>query len=116
MPPNLGIAALEEVLSALSSARRRGTLYYLQEHEVATVDELAEQIVAWETDARPGKVDSDRHEAVVSELVHRHLPELADKQFIQYDPRSGRVVYTEPPMLLEKSLKFLASLEQDDGG
>lgn len=112
MVPIAGIATLDEVLQALSHPRRRSILYYLQDCEVATVDELAEQIVAWETDSWPGKIAEDRRERVASDLIHNHLPKLADTQFVEYDPRSLTVAYTDPPLLLEQTLRLLAHLDR----
>lgn len=113
---NGGIATLSEVLNALAHPRRRIALYYLQTHQRATVDELARQIVAWELEGSPDDVPADARERVMTELVHIHLPQLADSLFVEYDPRSQMVMYTEPPALLETVLEVLAQFEREFGG
>lgn len=106
-----GVTTLEAIFGCLLDPRRRFVLYYLQDHETTTVDELARQVAAWETGVPLEEVDADRHRRIVTELVHTHLPKLAEALFIEYDHRSGSVRYTEPPALLDEVLRLLAQLE-----
>ena len=110
-----GVISLEAVLGCLLAPRRRFVLYYLQERETATVDELARQVAAWERGIPPEEVDADHRRHVETALVHRHLPKLADALFVEYDERSDAVRYTEPPALLEETLRLLARLENGPG-
>lgn len=50
--PDGGTASIDEVLRVLADPRSRAIRYYLQEHEVATVEELAEHIAAQEVNQR----------------------------------------------------------------
>lgn len=108
---NEGVTTLEVIFESLTSPRRRFVLYYLRDHEIATVEELARHIVAWEENVHPDEVGSDRRERVETQLLHTHLPKLADATFVEYDPRSRTVRYTEPPALLDTVLELLARLE-----
>lgn len=109
---NGGITSFEEVLDCLTSRRRRFLLYYLQENETGDVEELAIQIAAWEAEIPLDEVSTDHRERVMSQLVHAHLPKLADAQFIEYDRRSETVRYTEPMTLLDRVLRLLSQLEE----
>lgn len=110
---NGGTTPLDVILNSLGQPRRRFILYYLQDHEIATVEELSRQIVAHEQNVTPDVVaDADR-DRIASQLIHSHLPNLADATFIEYDPRSRTVRYREPPALLDTILRLLARLERD---
>ncbi|SIR67065.1 hypothetical protein SAMN05421809_1880 [Natronorubrum daqingense] len=92
------------LLDVLSNCHRRFALYYLLEHEVATVEELTQYLLR-EYQERPslehGGGDFD---AVHTALVHGTLPKLAGAGIVEYDTRSQMVryrrCYTELPPLL----------------
>ena len=106
-----GITSIDEVLECLTSSRRRSILYHMQDNEVEDIDELATQVAAWEDAVAPEKVTADNRKRVETQLVHTHLPKLADAQFVEYDRRSDTVRYREPPRLLYTVLQLLARLE-----
>lgn len=108
-----GIATLEVVFRCLTDPKRRFVLYYLQDNEIVTVNELAEQVAGWESEIPPEKVDAEHRERIATELVHTHLPKLADALFIEYDRRSNTIRYTDPPALLDEVLRLIAQLENE---
>lgn len=108
---NGGVPRLDELLECLTKSRRRLVLYYLQENDVADVEELATEIAAWEMDVLPDDVPIDHREDITRELLHNHLPRLAETKCIEYDRRSGTVRYTELPTLLDRILRLLSKLE-----
>lgn len=89
---------LSELLSGLARRRRREVLYYLVEHEPVDLESVAGQIARRERGADP--------EAVRIDLVHNHLPKLADRGLIEYDPRSGAIG------LIDLEDRFVALLER----
>lgn len=109
--PNGGRTQVDEIFDSLAHRRRRHCLYYLDGAGGATVDELAREVAAREAGVPPREVAGTHHERVATELVHTHLPKLADARFVEYDERSRTVRYGEPPVLLEKVLALLARLE-----
>lgn len=113
--PNGGLASLDEVLRALAHPTRRAVLYHLQDRRVATADELASAIVARRLDVPVDEAPADACEQAMVELVHTHLPRLADSMFIEYDPRSRTATYTVPIRLLDTVLGVLAELERELG-
>lgn len=89
---------LDATLDLLSNRRRRYVLYYLREQgRAVTVDELAEQIVAWERDAGEEPAASIGHGAetpndrVTADLHHCHLPRLTEAGAVTYDQAEGYV-------------------------
>lgn len=110
---NGGVHSLGEIFGCLTSSRRRIILYYLQENEIVDVDELVTQIAIKEAKIPSGEVSTDQRERIKAQLVHTHLPKLADTQCIEYDRRSGTVRYTQPPALLDKALRLLSHLEEE---
>ncbi|MFB6176130.1 MAG: hypothetical protein ABEI99_03105 [Halobaculum sp.] len=80
------------VFEILSSARRRMILYYLRQHGGrATVNELADQIAAWENDIEPEELSSQQRKRVYVSLYQTHLPKLADADIVDYDDDEGVV-------------------------
>lgn len=112
---NGGTITLDRILDSLTRPRRRFVLYYLQDHEIATVEELARQIAAHEANVSPEAVTDADRDRIASQLTHSHLPNLADATIVEYDPRSRTVRYREPPALLETILRLLARLERGAG-
>lgn len=109
--PDGGASSLDEILRILGNRRRRALFYYLQEHEVATVDEVAAHLAAQEPETPAGEGNVDHGERIKLELVHTALPKLAASHFIDYDSRSGTVRYVDPPEHLQLILRVLARFE-----
>ncbi|WP_115863909.1 DUF7344 domain-containing protein [Halorussus litoreus] len=93
---------LDATLDLLSNRRRRYVLYYLRdEGRGVTVDELAEQIVAWERDAGEepttsiGQGDGTHRERVTADLHHCHLPRLTEAGAVTYDDEEGYVTLAD---------------------
>lgn len=105
------VFSVDEILAALSAQQRRYILYYLREERTATVDDLAQQLVAWEEECPVESVSMPDMEQQRIQLYHEHLPELADAHLLEFDDRSNTVCYSHPPTLLERFLDVSAKLE-----
>lgn len=93
------------VREAVLHPRRRLVLYYLRERSAPVeVEELADRIAAWERgrggvgrareDVRVREdVTADEREAVVASLRRHHIPHLAERGVVTYDPDRDRVAY-----------------------
>lgn len=101
----------DEILSLLSHHRRRDVLYYLREHELASVDTLATEIAATERDCAPADVTPTDREPILIDLQHHHLPKLADNRVLEFDRRSGAVRWTSPPEPVCSLLEYLYEAE-----
>jgi hypothetical protein len=90
---NSGISpALDATLDLLSNRRRRYVLYYLREQNgTVTLEELAEQVASWESDAG-NRVDDER---VLADLYHSQLPRLEEADTITFDPEENYVTLVD---------------------
>ncbi|WP_238709435.1 DUF7344 domain-containing protein [Natronorubrum halophilum] len=85
-------ADLDAVLAALADARRRTVLSELEtKSQPLSTETLARAVAAREAGTTVRDVSEDRVEAVVTSLVHIHLPRLRDAGLIGYDAEVDRV-------------------------
>ncbi|MGQ3722646.1 MULTISPECIES: DUF7344 domain-containing protein [Natrialba] len=85
---------IDELLLILSHHRRRDVLYYLSEHELASIESLATKITAHELDCSSSDVTPDDRKPVLIDLYHNHLPKLTNSGLIEYDRRSGAIKWS----------------------
>lgn len=85
---------IDELLHILSNHRRRDVLYYLSEHELASIETLATEITALEFDCSSSDVTPDDREPILIDLYHNHLPKLTNSGLIEYDRRSGAIKWS----------------------
>lgn len=106
---------LSRLLRALSHPHRRCVLYYLREHERATLETLADCVAGW-MEAGPGRaagVATD-HEAVRTQLHHSHLPMLADAGVLRYDAGDRQVRLCDLPTMVEVLISTALTFEDVD--
>ncbi|MEY7850499.1 hypothetical protein AB7C87_15025 [Natrarchaeobius sp. A-rgal3] len=106
----------DEILLLLSHHRRRDVLYYLSEHDLASVERLATEIVANERHCHPDDVTPADRESITIDLYQSHLPKLTDHRVVEFDRRSGAVRWNEPPDDVVSLLEFFYDVEHDDTG
>ncbi|WP_135363947.1 DUF7344 domain-containing protein [Halosimplex halophilum] len=78
------------LFGALADRDRRIVLYYLREHESASVGTLADLVTGW-AEAGPGPDRPVAREDVRVALHHVHLPALDAAGLVEYDSDEGRV-------------------------
>lgn len=83
--------AADQFYKALSAAHRRRLLYYLGTTEESTVEELASVLSGWEVTMTGKMYTAADRSAIHVELLHNHLPRLADADLIDYDVEAGTV-------------------------
>jgi len=93
---------LSDLFRVLSHPHRRVVLYYLREHETASLDALAACVTGWD-ESGPGAATSTNpvdYERVRIQLHHTHLPMLADAGFVTYDVADEEVTLGDllPPV------------------
>lgn len=102
----------DEALSLLCNHRRRDVLYYLREHDLASVDTLATEIAAAELGCAPADVTATDREPILIDLQQHHLPKLADSGVLEYDRRSGAVRWASPSDPVRSLLDYLYDAER----
>lgn len=80
-PPRL---ADDQFYRALTSSHRRRLLYYLFENEESTAEELASVLSGWEATATGTMYTASDRSEIRLQLLHKHLPRLADAGLIEY--------------------------------
>ena len=102
------------ILGALTHRRRRLILYYLHDRSgPVEADELARQVLAWETNTAVGNITDNDCERVVTGLYHNHLPKLADAGLIEYDQATltaRSLDHAELPMIV---LKYINQIKEE---
>ncbi|USZ67905.1 hypothetical protein NGM10_14375 [Halorussus salilacus] len=89
------------VVEAVLNRRRRYALYYLRERAgPVDLDDLVRQVAAWEAGKTPGEVARADRVAVGASLRETHLPFLAQRNIVRYDPHCDRATYcaTDPAL------------------
>lgn len=81
------VPAVDDLLDTLRHPMRRVTVRYFERRSspVASLDELVSHV----TDTR----ESYSRGEVRIQLVHNHLPKLADREWLEYDPESWEIRY-----------------------
>jgi len=87
---------LDTCLDLVADRNRRAIIRQLRraEHDETTVDTLVDQLHGGES-ATGYDPPSDR-DALLAQLHHNHLPKLADRDVIDFDPTDGTVRYRAP--------------------
>lgn len=102
----------DDLFKALASSERRRLLAALPEQSAMTLDELTDILVGWQTTA-DGPAGPDEWAKVKIELVHAHLPLLADVGLVTYDEEEiGRAEYPDP---VEELVTFAGEYEEVAG-
>jgi DNA-binding transcriptional ArsR family regulator len=88
--------AKDTLFDLLSSPRRRFILYYL--HEVSpetTLQDLADEVGAWEYDKAVEDLTRQESKRVYVSLYQTHIPKLAQSGIIEYDSDTGEISLTD---------------------
>lgn len=103
---------LDEVFDILSDRRRRYVLHYLADAPtgVVSLNDLADQVVRWETEYTDYSPPDDHRQRVVVDLHHVHLPKLDRNGVVDYDTRSETVRYWGQPVV-EEYAQHVADIE-----
>lgn len=112
--PDGGWSSLDAVLGVLANQRRRYAIYYLQDQTTATLQEVADQVAAWEHESEQA-VESIPNDRMYADFYHRHLPMLSDANVIDYDPREELVRY-DCPKQLERVVDIVRWVEHPGAG
>lgn len=89
------------VVEALRNQRRRYALYYLQNHDApVTLDELVEQVAAWERVTMADDAGASHRKSVYSSLHRTHLPYLEGLGLVAYDRQCKQVAWYRVYFLL----------------
>lgn len=102
-------STVDTVFTLLSNEMRRLLCHYFlaRDSPTATVDDLVTHLLEYDLS---GAARDRQH--LRTELLHRHLPKLADAAVIDYDERTETVRYHGHP-LLKQVLRTVADFSDD---
>lgn len=84
------------VFDILSSPRRRYVLYYLRKTgEPVPLNDLAEQVAAWENETAVEDLSDQERKRVYVSLYQTHIPKLDSVGLVDYEQDSGMVSLTD---------------------
>jgi len=83
------------VFDLLSNQRRRYVLYYLKEiDDSIQLQDLADQVSAWENEMPIDELSYQQRKRVYVSLYQTHIPKLEEAGLIEYDSDTGMVSIT----------------------
>lgn len=86
----------DALYGALSQKRRRYALHYLKQRgESVTVQNLAEQVAAWENDKTIEELTSQERKRVYIALYQSHLSTMDEEGLVDYDDDEGTVALSD---------------------
>ena len=105
-----GGSNLNRFFEALADDRRRRILIHLQEKGTVSLQDLARFLADQE------EIDhySEAFKRLQVDLVHLHLPKLADHGLLVFDKRTNAVSSESLPTAVEQILALAANLEETD--
>lgn len=80
---------IDDAFLALRERDRRFALYYLLEHETASLSEVADVVTGWLYATEEGVVGSERRNKRYLTLLHVHVPTLVDAGIVDHDEEAG---------------------------
>lgn len=106
-----GERSINPVLENARHERRRRILGVLQDGDVVDEETVARHLVAAERGTAPSDVPDDAVRSVRVELVHAHLPALAEADLVAWDDDDGTVAAGTHPILDEPGFQRLLERE-----
>jgi hypothetical protein len=104
--------SLDTIFEILKNQRRRYVLKYLREAEgTVQLNELADQVAAWENDKAVGLVSSNERKRVYVGLYQCHLTKMDDSEVIDFDQYRGTI---EVRPAVERLYEYLDFGEKSD--
>lgn len=103
------------LFGVLADARQRRILYYLVENGGTwTLEAIGKHLAAWENETTVEPTTEEMQNRVTAGMHHADVPKLEDYGFIEYDPETGRMTYTEQTEEIVPLLELAEQLEGDD--
>ncbi|USZ70219.1 DUF7344 domain-containing protein [Natronosalvus halobius] len=102
--------SVEPLFEALSDARRRYVMSLLLSRPQVSVEELCDEVVAWERTGAEGAVV--RESVITISLVHNHLPKLDDLGLVDYDVETGRVARADVDLETQRIVERAIELDE----
>ena len=106
-----GGSDLNRFFEALADDRRRRILIYLQQNERTYLQDIAKFLA----DQEEIELHSEEFRRIQIDLIHLHLPKLADHGLLSFNNQTNSVSQEPLPIAVEQILSLAADLDETDG-
>lgn len=106
-------SAIDDAFTVLRDRDRRYALYFLLEHETASMAEVADVVTGWARASEYGITGRETRDRVLANLRHRHVPAMAEAGIVEYDEGVDSLSLAPCPPAT-RSLVRLACLAETD--
>lgn len=89
--PSASPDLLDDAFLALRERDRRLVLYFLLEHETATLSELADVVTAWRHASDSRVIEPQCRNQQYLQLRQLHVPKLVDADIVTHDEETDRI-------------------------
>lgn len=84
--------SIDDIFTLFTPQRRRFALYYLKNADgPVSIEELTEEIYAWEANGSDEPIPEEEFRDILITLEHTHLPKIEDATHVQYDRTNDRI-------------------------
>lgn len=105
----------DQIIETIADRTRRETLRALLSWPTGiTTEDLATLVTAAVADVELVEVTRETRRPIHVELVHKHIPKLADAGLVERDTEAGTVDTTDHPALQDGWFRDLLAVEPDD--
>lgn len=113
--PSLRGGDVDDAFATLRNRERRFALYFLLEHETAPIEELADVVVGWTAASTGATASRRRRNRVYVDLVHSHVPAMADAGLVSYDETDANVSLSPCPDAIRSFVRRACEVETGPG-
>lgn len=95
--PRTDRSVIDDAFSVLQNQDRRYALYFLLEHETASLEEVADVVTGWPRASEYGMTGRETRDQVLRDLRHRHVPAMAEAGIVDYDEGTDTLSFAPCP-------------------
>ncbi|TYL40615.1 hypothetical protein CV102_03335 [Natronococcus pandeyae] len=90
-------SVIDNAFLILQNQERRYALYFLLEHETASLEEVADIVTGWPRASEYGITGRETRDQVLRDLRHRHVPAMAEAGIVDYDEETDTLSFAPCP-------------------
>ena len=106
-------SVIDDAFLILQNQDRRYALYFLLEHETASLEEVADVVTGWPQASEYGITGRETRDQVLRDLRHRHVPAMAEAGVVDYDEGTDTLSFTPCPPATRSFVRLACLAETD---
>ncbi|WP_306057349.1 DUF7344 domain-containing protein [Natronococcus wangiae] len=104
---------IDDAFSVLRDQDRRYALYFLLEHETASLEEIADVVTGWTRASEYGMAGRNTRDRVHADLLHRHVPAMVAADVVGYDEETDTLSFAPCPPATRSFVRLACLAETD---